>query len=278
MDFVETNHVAMLNKIFKSLESIPVDKDRFSSYPIYFESDAAQYWEKCWVRLNQLKAENRIKNPNFSGYCAKLITYFPRLAGILSLIWQAHYRDEDEQFIPAKIPLHIAEKAWSLICFYATQYIKAAAMSDESANPLSKLLKDIWVVVERDRSITPRQIIQYFGSRNVGQKFDSAFAKSQLQVLADNGYGTIEPTKNGGIRLIYKAPSVIKQSVFKLPEIPKQLIKGCVAKVLSPNYGVETDSVCFVFELDHDNDIAQVMLEGIDNPVPIPFRHLAKQD
>jgi hypothetical protein len=63
-----------------------------------------------------------------------------------------------------------------------------------------------------------------------------------------------------------------------LPEIPKQLIKGCVAKVLSPNYGVETDSVCFVFELDHDNDIAQVMLEGIDNPVPIPFRHLAKQD
>jgi hypothetical protein len=278
MDFVETNHVAILNKIFKSLESIPVDKDRFSSYPIYFESDAAQYWEKCWVRLNQLKAENRTKNPNFSGYCAKLITYFPRLAGILSLIWQAHYRDEDEQFIPAKIPLHIAEKTWSLICFYATQYVKAAAMSDESANPLSKLMLDIWSVVERDRAITPRQVIQYFGSRNVGQKFDSAFAKNQLQALADNGYGIIEPTKNSGIRLTYKAPSVIKQSVFKLPEIPKQLIKGCVAKVLSPNYGVETDSVCFVFELDHDNDIAHVMLEGIDEPVPIPFKHLAKQD
>ena len=278
MDFVETNHVAMLNKIFKGLESIPIDKEQFNSYPIYLESEAAKYWEQCWVRLNQLKAENRVKNPNFSGYCAKLITYFPRLAGILSLIWQAHYRDEDEQFIPAKIPLHIAEKTWSLICFYATQYVKAAAMSDESANPLSKLMNDIWVVVEREGSITPRDIVRLFGSRNVGCKFDTAFAKSQLQSLADNGYGKIEQTKGKSVRLIYKAPSINSQSLFKLPEIPEPLTKDCAAKVLSADYGVDVGSVGFVFALDHDSDIAHVALEGIDGAVPIPFRHLAKQN
>lgn len=196
----------VLTRIFENLETIDIriddDGEHIPSY-IDWHPDAYLFWDRVFCTLNTISYNLRTKNEDFAGYCSKLVTYFPRLAAALNLIWQAHYH-QGGHLNPDPIYLHIAEKAWALTQYYASQYLAIQQIGDESRDPF---LNKIWAVVEAEGSITPRTVVQRFGSKKVdGKRINTKMATEFLQQLADAGFGVIEPVRTS-VKLTYKAPA-----------------------------------------------------------------------
>jgi hypothetical protein len=218
-----TGSSAILEKIYRLIERIELRlDDNGDPLPtmIDWEPDAAGYWEQCYLGLNDLSYRLRKENCDFAGYCSKLITYFPRLAGALSLIWQASELGEEDFLIPSNIPLHIAEKTWDLIKYYACQYLAIQHSGDEAREPI---LSEIWDIVEAEGSITPRTVVHRFGRRKINdKKMDTKTAIKLLHQLEESGFGAIEMSRTS-IKLIFKAPAeeLFKENLFKLKPASK---------------------------------------------------------
>lgn len=212
----------VLVNLFEQIETIDLmldDDGEMVPAMIDWMPDAREFWERVYVTLNELGYKLRTRNEDFSGYCSKLITYYPRLAATLSLVWQAHYH-KNGQLTPEPIYLHIAEKAWTLIQYYASQYLAIQQTGDQTRDPF---LNKIWTIVEAEGSITPRTVVQRFGSKKIdGKRLNSKMATEMLEQLAETGFGVIEPVRSS-IKLVYKAPAeeLIKQELFALK--PKQI-------------------------------------------------------
>jgi hypothetical protein len=207
----------VLIKIYEQIETIDlmIDDDG-EMVPAYIDwhPDARQFWERVYITLQNLGYDLRTKNEDFAGYGAKLITYYPRIAATLSLIWQAGYHQEGH-LVPEPIYLHIAEKAWVITQYYASQYLAIQQSGDATRDPF---LNKIWAIAEAEGSVTPRTVVQRFGFKKIdGKRLNSQMAVDLLQQLANAGFGEIEPVRTS-IKLVYKAPAedLIKNNLFTL--------------------------------------------------------------
>lgn len=219
-----TGSSLILEYVYRCLESIDLMLDPDGEpQPAYMDwnPDAMEYWEQCYVSLTSLSYELRTQNPDFSGYCSKLITYFPRIAGAIALIWQTVDLQDGERLIPQNIPLHVAEKTWKVIQYYACQYLAVQHVGDTEKEPI---LSEIWRIIEAEGSITPRTVVQRFGSRKIGnRKIDTKTAMGLLHQLHDSGFGQIEGVRTS-FKLVYKAPAeeLIRHSIFQLKPKPSK--------------------------------------------------------
>lgn len=227
----------LLETIFKRLETIPVeviDHGEPLQFGLRFAPDAFVYWDACWVGMRHLIADKEITDPNYASYLGKLLTYYLRLCGLLSLIWQAS-EDDSDRLVPDKIPLHVAEKAWKLIQYYAAQYLKIRQVSDLESNDNAGLLSDIWRYVQSKGSITAREVVRYFGKK----KMKATEAKVLLEQLNKNGCG--ELTVNGrSVSLAYKQVGFI--SAIQGFDVGEPIVIGSYVKTSAGRLAV-VDSI-----------------------------------
>lgn len=175
--------------------------------------DAYQYWNRVYTTLQKVSYELRTKNPDFSGYCMKLITYYPRLCAALSLLWQANYIQDGELFFVEPIFLHIAEKSWALIQYHATQYLSIQYAGEESRDPI---FQKVWEIVQAEGGISPRDLVHRMGHiKYKGGKITSKIATDILYQLSEMGVGRIEKIRRS-VRLVYeKLPEeMIADTIF----------------------------------------------------------------
>lgn len=258
---IGTGASQVLERIYQTIESIDLQLDG-DGEPIPavldWEPDAYSYWEQCYLGLSDLSYRLRKENHDFAGYCSKLITYFPRFAGALSLIWQAEATEEGQRMIPENIPLHIAKRTWELIQYHACQYLAIQHTGDTTREPL---LSEVWGVVEAEGSITPRTIVQRFGSRKLnGKKIGTKEAIAMLHQLNDSGFGELEKVRTS-VKLKYKAPAeeLIKQNIFQLK--PASTTPGLADLVRIFNVDGVPDDTAGVVGIINDNGTYVVATE-----------------
>lgn len=188
-----------IKNIYKKLDDFPTD----TVYNLCPQGRQLVYQLETWVE------DQREHHPSgVSNALAKMVGYLPRMAAWLHTL---HIACEEYAYC-STIPYETMLKAYYLVNFYIQQckLIYAASIKYELPVELLKVLQ----AAQKTGSIDNRQVQRKRLAK------DAQEAKSFLEKLEKNGFGTVEVSSRGMMTFTYQAPMSPAVTGAQLPPKP----------------------------------------------------------
>ena len=186
------------------MESIPIDYDQ-DGQPIptivHFSQDAQIYWDRLFGQIQSKIYYYKKRDPSLASYLGKFPAFYVRLAGLLSIAWEATYYVSDNPFVPGAIPLHVAKRAWLYLQYCLACFIRIQKVSDKDQGSRAILMTDIWETCAHEGSINTREICRRFNRMIDGKRMNAVDALEILRDLEKAEFGKLD-----GKTLNYSTP------------------------------------------------------------------------